>query len=1192
MPVLRMPFRSTSRSLSRRSLSVAVGLALLVGSAWPGGVVGSDLSKGGDSGPDQPTIQYLDAMAHAADKTTFVAGDTVTIPYTPRLGDTTVIDGKAPIALPAGSVSGKTMAATAQGSMWAPGTPAPMTPATSALSRSLQVNPSGLTNVLRREIYGFLPYWELGTDINYDTVSTIAYFGIALNTDGTLSQTGSGWSGWTSQTLTDTINAAHANHDRVALTIEAFAWGDQTAQTALLSSDTARATAAAQIAAAVHDRGIDGVNLDFEPIAAGMSNNYITFVRQLRVALDALQPGYELTWCGTGRPSTYDISGLLAAGAADNAFIMGYDFRDGASSYAASMDPLTSPRVYDLSDSVKIYTANAPASKIILGLPYYGIAYSTVDSSVYSPNHSGSTYGAAAMGVTYYTAEELKSSYPDTFVKQYDPIENSAWVSYYCVPGVCPAAGSQASWREIYYDDAQALAARCDRVNYWGLGGVGIWVLGYDRGHPELSQVLASKFLTDLNPPKAGIVDLAPIQSNETFNVSWTGRDDWNGVKNYDVQVATDGGGWADWITGTTATSALFAGTSYHNYSFRVRATDGVGNVGPWDVNTTFVGSPQFAINGFATVQAASVSLRSLPAASAATLSTSPTGTVFQIIGGPVSADGFTWYQVNGPITELNPVTPPFPGPWIAASNGTTTYMAPSTPPNTTWVGAGISTFTVGTPGMPPSLTGVDAGRTFSPDGDGIRDRLPLTWTDAYAFTNATLSIYRVDGSLAGAIALGALGWGPQSYSWNGTSDGSTALPDGQYLLQVSATTGSATYYAPSPGPLDASALAQVGVIIDTTPSGTYYPVAPVRILDTRNGTGLAGAFVAGTTRSFAVGGQHGVPANAIAVTGNLTVTRGTAKGYVLLGPNTTATASTINFNAGDDRANGVTVALAADGTLSALYIASGGGSVHLIFDLTGYFVRDANGATFIPIVPTRIVDTRIKQGIGTSLPHGAVATFNVAGLAGVPANATAIAGNATITGQNAGGYITIAPAIGGGQPTSSTLNFPSTDVRANNLVVPLNNGQLQVEYWGAVGNATQFVFDVTGYFVPGLSGATFVPLPPGRVVDSRINQGFTGPLRMTASAGFAVRGQVSVPLAAVAVVGNLTVTGQSLNGWLNAAPASTSATSTLNFPVADDRANGFVSMLGPGGTLTVTYGGPGNSATTNVVVDIVGYYR
>ncbi len=76
----------------------------------------------------------------------------------------------------------------------------------------------------------------------------------------------------------------------------------------------------------------------------------------------------------------------------------------------------------------------------------------------------------------------------------------------------------------------------------------------------------------------------------------------------------------------------------------------------------------------------------------------------------------------------------------------------------------------------------------------------------------------------------------------------------------------------------------------------------------------------------------------------------------------------------------------------------TGKGTVHFIFDLTGYFVRDANGATFVPLNPARVVDSRIKQGIGGSLSTNRVYPFAVAGLGGVPASAIAVAGNATAT--------------------------------------------------------------------------------------------------------------------------------------------------------------------------------------------------
>jgi len=126
------------------------------------------------------------------------------------------------------------------------------------------------------------------------------------------------------------------------------------------------------------------------------------------------------------------------------------------------------------------------------------------------------------------------------------------------------------------------------------------------------------------------------------------------------------------------------------------------------------------------------------------------------------------------------------------------------------------------------------------------------------------------------------------------------------------------------------------------TPTGsTYHALTPARLLDTRIGNGLAGPFVSHVARTFQVTGRGGVPGNATAVTGNLTVVGQTAPGYLFLGPVATnnPTSSTLNFPLGDARANGVTVALGASGTLSATYVA-GTLSPHtqVLFDVTGYF--------------------------------------------------------------------------------------------------------------------------------------------------------------------------------------------------------------------------------------------------------------
>jgi hypothetical protein len=52
------------------------------------------------------------------------------------------------------------------------------------------------------------------------------------------------------------------------------------------------------------------------------------------------------------------------------------------------------------------------------------------------------------------------------------------------------------------------------------------------------------------------------------------------------------------------------------------------------------------------------------------------------------------------------------------------------------------------------------------------------------------------------------------------------------------------------------------------------------------------------------------------------------------------------------------------------------------------------------------------------------------------------------------------------GAPSTSTINFPKGDTRANALTVPLGSGGvLWVTFVGATGTKADVIFDVTGYF-------------------------------------------------------------------------------------------------------------------------------
>jgi PKD repeat protein len=183
--------------------------------------------------------------------------------------------------------------------------------------------------------------------------------------------------------------------------------------------------------------------------------------------------------------------------------------------------------------------------------------------------------------------------------------------------------------------------------------------------------------------------------------------------------------------------------------------------------------------------------------------------------------------------------------------------------------------------------------------------------------------------------------YGATTWAWDFENDGTidsterspvhTYPAAGTYSVRLTATNA-----------LGSHAITRSSFITVYTPQpGTYVPLAPARLLDTRVGNGLSGRFASGVPRTFQVGGRGGVPATAVAVTGNLTVTNQSAAGWVFLGPSDVSipTSSTLNFPVGDNRANGVTVALGPGGTLSATYGAVPGASSDLVFDVTGYFV-------------------------------------------------------------------------------------------------------------------------------------------------------------------------------------------------------------------------------------------------------------
>lgn len=142
--------------------------------------------------------------------------------------------------------------------------------------------------------------------------------------------------------------------------------------------------------------------------------------------------------------------------------------------------------------------------------------------------------------------------------------------------------------------------------------------------------------------------------------------------------------------------------------------------------------------------------------------------------------------------------------------------------------------------------------------------------------------------------------------------------------------------HALNPADVNFQILANAIVHAAGAASARLFTLSPCRAVDTRGAQ--APALGGGSTRTFPVTGVCGIPATARAVAANVTVTGGSADGYLTVYPGNGALppTSTINYRAAQTRANGAVLRLAEDGTLS-VFAGQAGGSVDVILDVVGY---------------------------------------------------------------------------------------------------------------------------------------------------------------------------------------------------------------------------------------------------------------
>ncbi len=257
----------------------------------------------------------------------------------------------------------------------------------------------------------------------------------------------------------------------------------------------------------------------------------------------------------------------------------------------------------------------------------------------------------------------------------------------------------------------------------------------------------------------------------------------------------------------------------------------------------------------------------------------------------------------------------------------------------------------------------------------------------------------------------------------------------------------------------------------------------------------------------------------------------------------------------------------------------------------------------FHPITPTRICDTRpgnpsglsgsaLSNCEGKAPGYGDVLTVQVAGLAGVPSDATAVDLNVTVVDPSSNGFLTLYPA-GGTVPTTSSLNFQAGTIRSNMVFVGLSSSGQVAIYDHSSG--TNLVVDVEGWVGPESTPGTglYVPVTPARICDTRLGQPANPCSGDAPAAGgtmtFPVAGEGPVPSSGVAaVIATITAIDPYSGGYLSAYPAGGAlpVVSQVSYAPGTITANSVVLPLGKDGQVSLY----SSSGAPEIAVDVEGY--
>lgn len=331
-------------------------------------------------------------------------------------------------------------------------------------------NDTPTNNKLSKEVYGFLfhPFVTSTADnyLQYQYLTTLAYMGVSMQKNGLVSKENGPWRVWNSQAMHTITENAHKNGTKIHLTFVLFNTSKcPTCISELVATPQSRQKAVNTIMDTLKNspNHVDGANINFEVPHTSDREEFTDFIKRLDAAMNAYNPKWTLvidTFPSSTSGGGFDLQALSPY--VDGFFVESYSLRAYKSTdYAGSFNTAAA-----LNKVAENYLTKVPGRKVILGFPLYTYGWKTADNSLKSKRTGGT-------GLILYkeVAKDIRS-----FTVNYDSKQPSAWYSY----PVCK--NGRTTWRQVYYDNDKAFAAKFNIANNKNLGGVGFWAFNEDQG--------------------------------------------------------------------------------------------------------------------------------------------------------------------------------------------------------------------------------------------------------------------------------------------------------------------------------------------------------------------------------------------------------------------------------------------------------------------------------------------------------------------------------------------------------------------------------------------------------------------------------------------------------------------------------------------------------------------------------------